>query len=268
MTALKTEITTKEQAIGAVPDTAALEQERARLDQGQGRRGELVKAVETAKKRIEHLTKQLAETPAVSGEPDSLGALRERIRRGEASLTGSRDLNQRIDAYAAYREQASALEREVFDLEVLCDKLGPKGIREGLIGARLGALQAEVNRVLGAFGLQVEYVAEPWEVRVNASSGPGLGKAEAFRAGVAHQVALAHVTGVRFLQVDGLDILDTGNRAAFFGVLDFAVTQKLIDQALVYATYTKEPKPSSIPWAKFFLVEYAGDSTAIRPLAA
>ncbi len=93
--------------------------------------------------------------------------------------------------------------------------------------------------------------------KLGHSEGPGLpsgrslkrySESEQFRFGVAFQIALAAVTGIRFVVVDGADILDKEGRKMLTGLL---LTSGL-DQAIVLAT-SEEAPPSVMPEGVKFL---------------
>jgi hypothetical protein len=75
-----------------------------------------------------------------------------------------------------------------------------------------------------------------------------LSESEQFRFGVAFQLALAMVTGLRFVVIDGADILDRDRRKMLTGLL---LNSKL-DQAIVLAT-SEEAPPSIVPEGVKFL---------------
>jgi hypothetical protein len=65
-----------------------------------------------------------------------------------------------------------------------------------------------------------------------------LSDSERLRFGVAFQVALAAVTGLRFVVIDRADMLDGPTRSLLYDVLSEAE----IDQAIVFATGARVPE--------------------------
>ncbi len=90
-------------------------------------------------------------------------------------------------------------------------------------------------------------------------------ESEQFRFGVAFQIALAAVTGIRFAVIDGADILDKEIRKMLTGVL---LTSGL-DQAIVLAT-SEEAPPLIVPEGVKFLslVEGTKPGEALASTAA
>jgi hypothetical protein len=75
-----------------------------------------------------------------------------------------------------------------------------------------------------------------------------LSESERFRFSIAFQIALATVTGIRFVVIDRADVLDKERRKLFTGML----LHSDVDQAIVLAT-GEEPPPRAIPpGVKFF----------------
>jgi len=96
---------------------------------------------------------------------------------------------------------------------------------------------------------------EPFQIRIIASAhgGPGLplkqlSESERFRFNIAFQLALATATGIRFVAIDGADILDKEWRKLLTALL----LRSDIDQTIVLAT-GEDPPPITIPaGVKFF----------------
>lgn len=259
-------IAEREQALPAVPDTKKLDEQRGavqRIVQGLDSYEEQQR---TAVARLAEVDARLATLPAAAGPSPEAETLRGRIAKGDENLRTAEALSRAIDEYAAYTTRAAALDAEVAELEVLVKHLGPKGIKERLLGQRIGALQAKVNRVLGVFELSADYVAEPWELRIKGVPSRLMARSEAFLCGIAHQIALAAVTGVRLCVIDGMDLLDLENRTALMQILELAVSQKVLDQAIVFATFATQPEPSRAAWLAHYLVEGSGDGSLVRRL--
>ena len=75
-----------------------------------------------------------------------------------------------------------------------------------------------------------------------------LSESEQFRFGVAFQIALAMVTGLRFVVIDRADLLDKERRKMLTGLL----VNSGLDQAIVLAT-SEEAPPSVVPQGVKFL---------------
>ena len=115
--------------------------------------------------------------------------------------------------------------------------------------------QDTLKRKLSEFGYTANFAAEPFEIRMirEASDGCGLplrflSASERYRFGIAFQIALAEITGVRLVVIDGADILDNARRRLLTAML----MRSEIDQAIALAT-GDGPAPAQIPGGvKFF----------------
>ena len=113
----------------------------------------------------------------------------------------------------------------------------------------------DLNRHLAGFGFTCKIALEPFEIRVSSSkdnhlslSLKYLSESEQFRLAVAFQIALAIVTGLRFVVIDRADVLDKEKRKMLTSLL---LNSKL-DQAIVLAT-SEEAPPSIVPQGVKFL---------------
>ena len=182
----------------------------------------------------------LAATPVVA-DPPTLIALRQRIATGEDNLALAREINKRWDDYDTALAKSITLTAQADDLDALVAAFGAKGIGGKLLAERLGALVASVNGALRGFQMVLTVSSEPWAVKVNGRHPVLMSASERFRAGVALQIALAEVTGARWVLIDGADVLGTANRSELFGLLLQAVGENRIEQAIVTATTLLRP---------------------------
>jgi hypothetical protein len=120
---------------------------------------------------------------------------------------------------------------------------------------RIGSFTEDLNRHLAAFGYTCNLALEPFEVRVISPKDSRFGfalkhlsESEQFRFGVAFQIALAMVTGLRFVVIDRADLLDKERRKTLTSLL----VNSALDQAIVLAT-SEEAPPSIAPQGVKFL---------------
>lgn len=148
--------------------------------------------------------------------------------------------------------------------ERLCKALGPGGIRGQAIQEPLKKLEARVNARLGEFSPdhRVEFLGpEGFELRVyGPDSGDralpikGLSTSERLRVGVALQDALCHLTGLRFLLVDNVDMLDPGNRNRLMETL--GTMAKDYDTIMVLATVGTKAEVQDLELTRCYWVEH------------
>lgn len=170
----------------------------------------------------------------------------------QAEKTAS-DIREVLTQQRVWEEQARAQQRRAAEraklqtrsasLDRLVDALGPKGsIAQQLVGDRLQPFADAMNDSLRQFGYEVSVSLEPYKLLVRREGGTPLklrllSRSEQFRFGIAFQVALAQVTGVRFVLIDEADVLDEEQRTLLRPMLMDAD----IDQAIVMATGTHVP---------------------------
>ncbi|HYL98259.1 MAG TPA: hypothetical protein VEZ90_04835 [Blastocatellia bacterium] len=186
--------------------------------------------------------------------------LTERINKGERILEKAQQSEIAKERWEAYVRDQSVLETRICQLERVTEFFGPNGAMVEQASGRLEPFEEKLNRQLAVFGYTCNLTLEPFDIRIISSNCGGtslplkrLSESERFRFSVAFQLALA-ATGIRFVVIDGADILDKERRKLLTALL----LHSDIDQAIVLATGEEAP-PITIPaGVKFF--EFHADS--------
>jgi len=162
--------------------------------------------------------------------------LRARIKKGEENFATATKLAGQWVKFRTYETERDRLNKALADLEILCQQFGPKGIRATLLVGRLNFLETNLNDVLSRFNLKLTFGDDQWALKINGRRWEAASASELYRAGIALQVALASVSGVKLVVIDGADILDRTNKGALFGLLQQALEEGLVEQAIITAT--------------------------------
>jgi len=183
--------------------------------------------------------------------------LAERIGKGEVVLQQVRELRQARALWQQANQQRGQLAQRKQELETLVEFFGPTGVKAKLVGDRSADFCAALNRHLVQFGFIVSVQAgQLWVCTgfgVPARSALAihqLSDSEKFRFGVAFQIALAEITGLRFTVIDHGDILDEDCRQQLTAML----LEANLDQVIVLSTAIELPSAAEKPPAgvKFF----------------
>ena len=190
----------------------------------------------------------------------------ERINKGERVLEKAQHLERAKERWEWYVDKTSTMEARSRVFDRLVEFLGPNGAMIGQISGRIGPFTEDLNRHLAAFRYSCSIAFEPFEIRVSTSeenrcglSLKQLSESERFRFGAAFQIALAIVTGLRFVVIDRADVLDKENRKMLTGLL----LNSELDQAIVLATSDEAP-----PWSVPKGVKFVSLARGITPSAA
>jgi len=191
---------------------------------------------------------------------DALARLQQRITRGREILRQLELAGH--DRRQAARRQAdlAGVQAEYAILDHLVKALGPGAAGQSLLGGRLAEFTARLNEQLAAF-TGGRYQLTWQEDFTPAITADGhtlvlklLSKSEQLRVGIAFQAAVAKITGLNFLAVDEVDILDQDNRDLLTGTLLEALDQ--FDQILLFCTVGEvNPPHPGLPGVKMFRVE-------------
>jgi len=188
--------------------------------------------------RLAAIDAELASLPADPGPSPERAQLQQRIAKGQQVLKDAHAIHQQ---HALHQERLTARQAaaaEVTRLEALVEQLGPKGIRVAALAGALEGFHARINQHLAAWGYAVTCQLEPWRVVVNGRGADLLSTSERLRVGLAVQLAIAEVTGLSFVAIDQVDLLDGANRAVLAELL-----HGWSGQVLIAATRDEPPVP-------------------------
>ena len=225
-------------------------------------------AVDRSEKLLMDLgTVELEDMPALEQE---LTELTHRVEAGPARIKMVKDWGAQLERTKEIGAKAAAAEKSLASWERLCKALGPKGIRARAIAGPLQDLEAGINARLNEYspGHRVELTSkEGFDLRVYGPGNAdrplpikGLSTSERLRVGVALQDALSHLTGLRFLLIDNLDMLDADNEWRLFATLEGMAAD--YDSIVVIATMDKThrlPNPGQ-GWDVYWLKDGAVES--------
>jgi hypothetical protein len=205
---------------------------------------------------VEEKSKLQAVQRPNGGDLDSrMTILGERINKGERVLEKAQQFESAKERWETHVREKSSLETKIGLLDSLTEYFGPHGAMMSQASGRLGLFTEALNRHLAPFDYACNVALEPFEIRVNPSMDNHVGlslkclsESEQFRFSVAFQIALAMVTGLRFVVIDRADVLDKEKRRMLTGLL---MNSKL-DQAIVLAT-SEEAALSIVPDGVKFL---------------
>jgi RecF/RecN/SMC N terminal domain len=213
------------------------------------------KALSRRSKLMEEQSKLRAMVKPDAGDVDGrMTILAERISKGERVLEKARQLQSVKEEWEAYLREKSGLEARISSLNRLTEFFGPNGAVMSRAGGQMQSFTKGLNRHLAAFGCTCNLALDPFKISVvskdsNCSlSLSQLSESEQFRFGIAFQIALAMVTGLRFVVIDRADVLDKERRRMLTSLL----VGSNLDQAIVLAT-SGEAAPTVVPEGVKFL---------------
>lgn len=218
---------------------------------------------------------ELENVPAMEQE---LTELSQRVDAGPARIQMVKDWGVQLERTKESQAKATAAESSLASWERLCKALGPKGIRARAIAGPLEELELGINSRLHEYspGHRVELTSkEGFDLRVYGPGNAdrplpikGLSTSERLRVGVALQDALCHLTGLRFLLIDNMDMLDADNEWRLFATLEGMAAD--YDSIVVIATMDEGhtlPNPGQ-GWQVYWLKNGAVESYRGRGEAA
>ncbi|MDO8643412.1 MAG: hypothetical protein Q7S00_00400, partial [bacterium] len=155
---------------------------------------------------------------------EELAALSERVSALESEIETDKG---RYDLVSKASRKL-ALEEKLGKLEILATAFSPKGIMGDLLASATSRLRDETSRVMQCLSgdkYSVEIAPESFDIylvdlREGRKTSVALSsESERFRLGVVFQAVLAQLSGLKFMVIDRLDMLDQQNRGFFFRFL-------------------------------------------------
>jgi hypothetical protein len=205
-------------------------------------------AAEAAAAELAELEKTPLEAPA------SVGDIEEQLRE----LTTKRD-EWRADE-RKYREAAGAAERRTQQIEdaarhhadvqqwsAIADALSPDGIQAEMIAEALTPLNDCLAEHAALAQWQPVRIGADMAITVGGRLYGLCSESERWRADAMLAMTIAVLSGLRFVVLDRLDVLDaTGREDALYWLSDVADAQ-LVDTAIVLATLKNAPPADALP---------------------
>lgn len=228
---------------------------------------EIRRGLQTAESGATNARRDLAAAEAAAAELADLGqagATDEGRPDVDAIIARITDLTERRSQWQAdarkYRDAAGATERrskqiadaaqhhaDVQQWSAIAEALSPDGIQAEMIAEALTPL----NKLLAEHAALAQWapvlIGADMSITAAGRSYPLLSESEKWRADALLAVAIAVLSGLRFVVLDRLDVLDTAGREDALYWLSDVAEAGLINTALVLATLKAAPPASALP---------------------
>jgi len=224
------------------------------------------------RKRHEEALSRIAELEAkkekaekiLSGLDQEKIAESEHIREEVVQLQGELETKRRLLTLAEQHQKKAALEKKVDALELLTLAFSPKGIMADLLSSAVKSLNASLANAMegisgGKYSMEMHVNEDVDLFLIDHGLGTRTGirlvsASERFRAGIVLQSVLSKLTGLRFMLIDGLDILDQENRGFFFRFIQEVKSE--FDSIFIFSTIGRYyPKNPGLPGIDFWIIE-------------
>lgn len=228
-----------------------------------------VQQLDQAKNQLQKLVDDLAQLDDY--DPDDLAQLEQEIDTLGQRIANGDNLVQQLAVEAARRQEREKLTEnlektraEVQALEKLVVLFGPKGLRQELLQAKLGKLQARADermQLLTGGKYRVQFSTEDkdgFSLVVYKGDVPKkvrqLSTSEKLRLGVVMADVLNGLTGLGLLIVDDAEMLDPANKMALISML-LKVREKYGTIIVLSAIGETQPRNPGVPGLAMWLVE-------------
>lgn len=238
-------------SLGNPAESARLVAEHVQAEQDMQRAKQRIKDEQTI---IQDAEAKIAELEAISGAaPDTsaidgeIADIAAKVQRGTEAVNSARaamELHMRKEKAEEERKKLLAAQA---NLNKLVDYFGSE-VKTELLAGSIGTFTDAMNEVLGQWGYTCQLSIEPYVFAImfrdsdnmpHPISLKHLSKSQRYRFATAFQVALAIISGFRFVIVDEADIYDTAGRSGLFTALNSGD----LDQAIVMGTDERTAVP-------------------------
>jgi hypothetical protein len=194
---------------------------------------------EAAKARLEAIEKE------IEGAPDdaAIAAITARIHELKAQKkTLNETINNLLSEEKALREAdhitAIAYEhhKHVEAWEKIADALAPDGIPGELLQDALKPFNDRIKNTAGLAGWKMPAIDSDMNITVSDLPYALMSESAKWRADCVLAEAISHISGLRLLVIDRMDVLDGKSRGVFFNWLDELALANAFDTALVMGT--------------------------------
>jgi DNA repair exonuclease SbcCD ATPase subunit len=197
---------------------------------------------------ISSLEKELTGLPpADEAQDEDLKGLEEEIHKLMELAAGLRARERAQAERARLAEEVARLEAEAENLEILAALLGPgkDGIRASFLRLALGELHGRISANLESLmpwssGNLVLETDPEFRLTLRGLEVRQLSASERMRLGIAVSEALAHLSGLRLLVIDDVEMLDAGNRAL---LSSFLLSRAEIDTIVAISVADEAEEP-------------------------
>lgn len=196
-------------------------------------------SAESAKTRLEVMEKE------IEGAPDdaAISAIKEKLDFLRAQKkTLSETINNLLSEEGALREAdqttAKAYEhhKQVEAWEKVAAALAPDGIPGELLQDALKPFNDRVKNTAGLAGCKIPEIDGEMNITVAGLPYALMSESAKWRADCLLAEAISHISGLRLLVIDRMDVLDGKSRGVFFNWLDELALANAFDTALVMGT--------------------------------
>jgi hypothetical protein len=178
---------------------------------------------------------------AVEAATAALSAAQALHRDAAARLAQLEAAAATASAAAGKTEQARRHHADVSGYVALEEALGPEGVPGQILGEALQPLNDRLRQTAADTGWPVVAISRDMRITFGGRPYPLLSESEQWRVDAALAEAVGHLTGVRLLVLDRMDVLDLPGRSSLVQWLNVLATAGEIDTALVFATLKSAP---------------------------
>lgn len=233
---------------GPTPAEVTAELNKAREARDMLRRTETndIRAVDDSKRAIETLA---GETDLGHADDSKLNEAREAMAkltiqrdRQRAAYEALSDLKATIDGISSKNATATMYHKQVVQWLAIADEMGADGIPKKLLSRALDPFNQSLEMLAGLCGWPTVAIGSDIEITSNGRLYQLASKSEQWRADTLIALAIAQMSQLKFVVLDGFDILQASARQELLGMLLQLVDLDAIESVVMAGTMKEAPK--------------------------
>jgi hypothetical protein len=209
-----------------------------------------VDAAEEAALRLKDLEAAEQQVTEAS-ELESIETLQKTVMSLNVTLTGARESQRELSrisdaavSAAAKTKKAREHHVDVLSWQAIADALSPDGIPGELLAAALNPMNDRLRQSSADTEWKQVRIGPDMSITADGRPIKLLSKSEQWRCGVVIAEAIAHLSKLKFLLIDDMDILEpkqSGGRSQLLQWVDMLAAQDELDSCILIATLTSMP---------------------------
>jgi len=220
---------------------------------------------EVNRKKLDGLMKRKVElTEIINAADDCKTTAIESLQEKKTAIQGEIEKQTALLTSIQKAEQAKSMQDKIDKLEVLVTAFSPKGIMSSLLEGAASTLSQSAGNLMAAlsgnrYAMEIN-IEEGFDIFLidnttgSRTSANFASASERFRIGIVLQSVLSELAGLRFMVIDGIDILDQANRGFFFQFIRTIASR--FDQIIGFCTIGQyAPSSPGLPEMDFFMIE-------------
>lgn len=172
----------------------------------------------------------------------ALNTLQQRLATENAKVMALNDLADQVAGAGETTKKAAAYHTEITDWLIIADAMAPDGIPGDLLAMALAPINQSLEMLAGLAGWPLVTITRDIEVQSKGRPYALNSESENWRADTLIAIAIAQLTGLKFVMLDRFDVLALKARGQLLGMLCKLIQLGTMDTIIMLGTMKEIPQ--------------------------